>query len=59
MPPSEVAWNVLVQEASYHLRRIAQLARDEGKRGGPKEGWERLELERLRQFLRDAFGLEG
>jgi hypothetical protein len=58
MPPLEVIWNAKVGEAAYLLRRFRQMKRDEGKKKGPPSGWERDELERWRQFLADAFGLE-
>lgn len=55
--PSDTSWNAMVQTAAYEERRQVQLERDRGKKKGPPAGYEAAELQRLRQLLRDLFGL--
>ncbi len=55
---SDVQLNARRQEAAWFLRWLRCQSRDEGKKGGPKEGWQADALDRAAQLLADHYGLE-
>jgi hypothetical protein len=60
MPDAEAErlMNVRRQEAAWLVRWVRSQERDEGKRGGPKEGWRVEALTRALQMIADHYGLE-